>query len=201
MAFVALTSYGTSAWAVTFLIRNHQMPASQAGILFGGAQIVGGILGMYTAGKTVSWLMRRGHRDAYARVAAVSCAGWLVPGILYPLLSHSTAVVVSIYVATFFLSVPTCLVPAAIQELVPNAMRGQATALYLLIVNIIGLGVGPTAVALVTDRVFRVDSGVRYSLLIVPAVAILLSGMLFLFALRSYNSSLGRLEVWLKENL
>jgi len=201
MALVALASYGTSAWAVTFLIRNHQMPASQAGILFGGAQILGGSLGMLTAGKSVSWLMRRGHRDAYARVAAVSCACWLVPGILYPLLSHTTAVVALIYVATFLLGMPTCLIPAAIQELVPKAMRGQATALYLLLVNLIGLGIGPTAVALVTDHVFGFDSAVRYSLLIVPLVAILLGGMLFLFALRSYGSSLGHLEIWLKENL
>lgn len=201
MALVALAAYGTSAWAITFLVRNHHMAASEAGILFGGAQILSGSLGMLTAGKAVSWLMTRGHRDAYVRVAAWSCAGWLVPGILYPLLSRTTAVVVLIYIGTFFLCMPTCLIPAAILEVVPNAMRGQAAAVYLLIVNLIGLGIGPTAIALVTDHVFEFDAAVRYSLLIVPVAAALMAEMLFLIGLRSYSLSLDRLDVWLKEHL
>jgi MFS family permease len=201
MALVALAAYGTSAWLITFLVRNHHMLASQAGIVFGGAQIVAGSLGMISAGKLVSWLMTRGYRDAYMRVALLSCAGWVIPGVLYTLVSNTTIVVALIYVATFFLCMPTCLIPAAILETVPNAMRGQATAVYLLIVNLIGLGLGPTAIALVTDRVFGFDAAVRYSLLIVPLAASLVAAMLFLVGLRSYNSSLGRLEVWLKENV
>jgi MFS family permease len=201
MALVALAAYGTSAWAITFLIRNHQMTASRAGILFGGAQILCGSLGMLTAGKLVSWLSSRGYRDAYMLVAALSCAAWFVPGILYPLLSHTTAAVALLYVATFFLCMPTCLIPAAILELVPNAMRGQATAVYLLIVNLIGLGVGPTAIALVTDHVFGFDAAVRYSLLIVPTAACVLAELLFLIGLRSYGPSLDRLKQWLEANL
>ena len=199
MALVALAAYGTSAWAITFLVRNHQMTASQAGILFGGAQILCGSLGMLTAGKLVPWLMNRGHRDAYMRVAVMSCAAWFLPGILYPLLSHTTAVVAMIYVGTFFLCMPTCLIPAAILELVPNAMRGQVTAVYLLIVNLIGLGIGPTAIALVTDHVFGFDAAVRYSLLIVPVLATLLAELLFLIGLRSYGASLDRLEILAQE--
>src|SRR6202522_1703876 len=72
MALVALGAYGTSAWAITFLVRNHHLAASQAGIIFGGAQIVSGSLGLITAGKLVSWLMQRGYGDAYMRVALMS---------------------------------------------------------------------------------------------------------------------------------
>jgi MFS family permease len=200
-SLVALAAYGSAAWIVTFLIRNHQMTASHAGILFGGAQIVSGALGMLAAGKLASWLMSRGHRDAYVRVAALSCAGCIVPGVLYPFVSNATAVIALLYLATFFLCMPVCLVPAGIQELVPNAMRGQAIALYLLIVNLIGLGIGPTAIALVTDHVFGYDTAVRYSLMIVPTAASVLAGILFLIALRTYGRSLDGLENWLKLNL
>ena len=130
-ALVALAAYGSAAWAITFLVRNHRMAASEAGILFGGAQILSGATGMLTAGKLVSWLMKRGHRDSYVRVAALACACWFVPGILFPLLSNTKAAVVMIYVATFFLCMPTCLIPAAVLESMPNAMRGQVTAVYL----------------------------------------------------------------------
>src|SRR5580704_15796168 len=201
IALIALASYGISAWAVTFLVRNHGMSASHAGILFGGAQIVSGSLGMISAGKMVSWLMIRGYRDAYMRVALLSCPGFLVAGSIYPLVSNATAVIALLYVGTFFLCMPVCLTPAAILESVPNAMRGQATAVYLLVVNIIGLALGPTAIALVTDRVFGYDAAVRYSLLIVPGVACILAAILFFVGLRSYNASLGRLEIWLKENV
>lgn len=201
MALVALAAYGSSAWVITFLIRNHHMTASQAGIHFGLAQFFSGFLGMLSAGKLVSWLMKRGYRDAYTRVAVFSCAAWFMPGILFPLFPGTTAVVVLIYIATFFLCMPTCLIPAAILELVPNAMRGQATAVYLLFVNLIGLGIGPTAIALVTDRVFGFDAAVRYSLLLVTFAAMLLAELLFLIGLRSYNPSLDRLDHWLKQNL
>jgi hypothetical protein len=201
MGFAALAAYGTSAWGITFLVRNHQMTASRAGIIFGGAQIISGTLGMLTAGKLVGWLARRGYRDAYMRVAVMALAAWLVPGILYPIVAHTYAVVTLLYVAIFFGCMPTCLIPAAIVELVPNAMRGQATAVYLLVVNLIGLGIGPTAIALVTDKVFGYDAAVRWSLMIVPVAACVLAEMLFLVGLRAYLPGLGRLEVWLGENL
>ena len=49
-------------------------------------------------------------------------------------------------------------------------MRAQASAFYLFVVNLIGIGMGPTAVAMVTDYVFRDDSAVRWSLLVVGIV-------------------------------
>jgi MFS family permease len=201
MGLAALAAYGTSAWAITFLVRNHQMTASHAGILFGAAQIISGSLGMLTAGKAVAWLASRGYQDAYMRVAVFAAAAWLIPGILFPLVAHTNAVIPLLYVAIFFGCMPTCLIPAAIIELVPNAMRGQATALYLLIVNLIGLGIGPTAVALVTDKVFGYDAAVRYSLLIVPVTAFILAEVFFMIGLRAYTPTLARLNVWLRDNL
>jgi len=53
----------------------------------------------------------------------------------------------------------------------PNTMRAQASALYLFVVNLIGLGLGPTAVAMTTDYVFADDLAVRYSLLSVATLA------------------------------
>ena len=84
MGLAALAAYGTSAWGITFLVRNHHMTASHAGIVFGTAQIFAGTLGMLTAGKAVAWLAKRGYRDAYMRVAVFAAAAWLIPGILFP---------------------------------------------------------------------------------------------------------------------
>ena len=201
LAMWALIAYGSSAWEITFLVRNHHLSASQAGAFYGGAMIVSGALGMLAAGRIASWLAARGYRDAYVRVAIWAAAVWLVPGALYPLVPNTTASITLIYVCTFFRCMPTFVILAAILELVPNAMRGQATALYTLIATTIGLGIGPTAIALVTDHLFGYDAAVRYSLVIVPVVACMLAEVFFLKGLRSYNASLDYLGFWLKQNL
>ena len=51
-------------------------------------------------------------------------------------------------------------------------------AIYLFVINLIGLCIGPTAVALCTDYVFLDDDLVGYSILIVSCVAHALAGLL-----------------------
>ena len=45
----------------------------------------------------------------------------------------------------------------ALQLFTPPAMRAQFSAVYLFVVNLTGIGFGGTAVALITDYVFRND--------------------------------------------
>jgi hypothetical protein len=69
--------------------------------------------------------------------------------------------------ACIFAAAPFGIAPAAIQQMMPASMRGQASAVYLFILNLIGLGIGPSAVAMCTQYLFRRDNAVNYSLLIV----------------------------------
>ena len=66
---------------------------------------------------------------------------------------------------------PWGIAPAAVQQMVPPAMRGQASALYLFVINLIGLGLGPTAVAVATEHLFRNDASVHFSLALVLPLA------------------------------
>ena len=84
--------------------------------------------------------------------------------------------------------------PAAILAIVPNQMRGQTAAVYLFIVNLIGLGIGPTAVALVTDFVFADDMALKWSMLIVGTVANLAAVTFLAFGLRPYRETLSKLK-------
>jgi hypothetical protein len=88
------------------------------------------------------------------------------------------------------------LAAAAIQKMMPNAMRGQASAIYLFAVNLIGLGIGPSAVAWVTDYVFADESMLRYSLLIVNCVAHLASAALLAAGVRPFQRSLKQRDEW-----
>ena len=84
--------------------------------------------------------------------------------------------------------------PAAIQQIMPNEMRAQASALYLFVVNLIGLGLGPTAVALVTDYVFNDDGAIGLSLLVVGIFTHIGAVVAFALGLKPFRESLDRLE-------
>jgi hypothetical protein len=75
-------------------------------------------------------------------------------------------------------------------------MRGQASAVYLFILNMIGLGMGPTAVALCTEKLFGRDDAVNHSLLIVTVGASVLAAMLLWSGLKPFLRSLDRLNQW-----
>ena len=75
-------------------------------------------------------------------------------------------------------------------------MRSQMGALYLFVGNLIGLGIGPTAVALLTDFVFQDDNRVGSSLLIVTVGAHLVAALAFGLGLKPFIRSKERVREW-----
>lgn len=91
----------------------------------------------------------------------------------------NTSLAVLLLIPTmFFTSGVYCVGPAALMQVTPQRMRGQAGAMYIFVMNLIGLGLGPTSVALCTDYLFRDGRMVGYSLLIVTAVTHVIAGAL-----------------------
>jgi MFS family permease len=80
--------------------------------------------------------------------------------------------------------------PTVLSEIVPNEFRGQLAALYLLAMAVVGLCLGPTSMALVTDHVFHDIHALRYSMIIVATVAIAASAGLAWATLRRYDDVL-----------
>ena len=78
----------------------------------------------------------------------------------------------------------------------PNQMRGQASAVYLFIVNLVGLTLGPQILAILTDYVFQDQMKVHYSLVSVGLVAHLVAGILLFLCLSRYRESRAYLERW-----
>lgn len=195
-AGLAFAGYGSAAWVPTFYIRTYGWDAGQVGIVYGSIVAVFGCLGIVFGGRLADWMAKRGRSDANMRVGLYSALGALPMVTLFPLMD--TAFWASLLMAptVFCLSMPFGVAPAAIQEIMPNSMRGQASAIYLFVITLSGLGVGPTAVALVTDFVFADDAALRYSLLIVTTLAVLMSIILLAKSLKPYRESVTRLEQW-----
>ncbi len=196
-ALLSFSSYGSGAWIPTFLQRTHGVTPRDAGISYGLIVVFAGTLGIVFGGRLADWLSSRGYEDAKLRAGLIAALVWVPSGLLYPLLPSSQLALLMLIPTVFTASMPFGCAPAAIQEMMPNAMRCQASALYLFVVNLIGLGIGPTAVALCTDYVFGADDSVRYSLLIVATLAHIGSALLLWAGLEPFRRSLRRRDQWL----
>ncbi|WP_278620694.1 MFS transporter [Ectopseudomonas oleovorans] len=195
-AGLAFAGYGSAAWIPTFYIRTYGWDAGQVGIVYGCIVAVFGCLGIVFGGRLADLMAKRGRSDANMRVGLYAALGALPMVVLFPLMDTAFWASMLLALAVFCLSMPFGMAPAAIQEIMPNSMRGQASAIYLFVITLIGLGVGPTAVALVTDFVFADDNALRYSLLIVTTLAVLMSIILLAKSLKPYRESVTRLEQW-----
>jgi MFS family permease len=195
-ALLSFSSYGSSAWIPTYFVRKHGWTEAYAGQVYGWVVTIFSTLGIVAGGRFADWLAERGYRDATMRTGLIVSLAWFPFGMLYPIVSNPYVAVALLIPSAFMTSAPFGVAPAAIQQMMPNAMRGQASAIYLFVVNLIGLGLGPTAVALMTDYVFRNDQAVNYSLLIVSTTAHILSSLLLWAGLKSYLGSLDRLKTW-----
>jgi len=190
----ALTSYTT--WGPTLFVRNYGWSAAEAGIVFGLLTSILGVLGILAGGRFADYLTERGYRDANLRLGLIVTLAWFPTGILFPLMPTGGWAVALLIPTYFLVSAPWGAAAAALQQVVPPTMRGQAAAIYLLAINLIGMGLGPTAVALTTDYIFRDDHALNYSLLVVGTVSHVLSAVLLWKGLRYFRESLDRLEQW-----
>lgn len=193
-AMIAFCAYGTGAWIPTFFMRSHGWDAGQVGIVYGLMTMVFGSAGILCGGRLADRWRRQGCTDAALRVGLWSAGIAILAGLLYPLAPSGTWAAVALVPSVFALGMPFGAAAAAIQDIVPNHMRGQTSAVFLFVVNLIGLGVGPTAVALLTDYVFADDQALRWSMLIVGTLANLAAILLLLAGCAPYRATLVRLR-------
>lgn len=197
-ACVAFCSYGAASWVPTFFVRTHGMTMADVGFTYGTLIGIFGSLGIIIGGRLSDALTSKGYKDAPMRVAILAIL-LALPSYASYVVDDKTTVIALTGLAIFALSMPFGVAAAAIQEIMPNPMRGQASALYLFVITFIGLGIGPTAVALITDKVFADENMLRYSLLIVSLVASGLALILLMAALKPYRESVDRLKALYKE--
>jgi MFS family permease len=191
---LALSSYASAAWIPEFYRRHFHWDAGTTGIVYGSIVAVFGCLGIAGAGRIADHLRLRGRADANLLVGAVAGVVLVPLSCLLYLAPSAAWATIWLIPAAAFTAAPFGIAPAAIQQMMPASMRGQASAVYLFSVNIIGLGVGPTAVAFFTQHVFGRDSAVQYSLAIVTSASCALGAMLLYAGLRPFLTSLEGLK-------
>ena len=170
---------GVNAWTPSFFIRTYGWSAQQAGLTLGTIIVVCSTLGILTGGYLADVLTQRGRLDANVRVEIGAAAGMALTCLIFPLMPTAGWAALWLVPAFFCRGASTGVAMAAVQEMLPNPIRAQSTALYLAFVNMVSQGLGPTVVALTTDFIFHDPAALRYSLaMITPLLLIAAMGSL-----------------------
>lgn len=194
MSCIILVLYGLPAWAPTWFMREFGVSASQVGVQFGSLMLVCGAAGVLSGPWFGSWLLRRGYEDAMLRVALIAASA-LLPCVIAMALAPSYPIAVGLAgLATFFFSLPLAMAAAALQLVTPNRMRGVASAIYVFSASVIGLGLGPTLIAVVTDQVFMDEMRVGWSMGIVCSIGALAAILIISSTLRPYLNALSEIQ-------
>lgn len=171
----AFVGYGFTNWIAPFMVRTHAVPLGDLGLWLGICLGAGGALGTFLSGFVAD---RVGHRDKrwYLWVPALSVI-FTLPFTLTIFLIDSSRVSMALvlipgFMGTMFLG--PCL--ALTHNLVQNQIRALASAILFLIINIIGLGLGPWAFGALSDFLQPElgSESLRYAMVyLLPAVTFL----------------------------
>ncbi|TNF84971.1 MAG: MFS transporter [Gammaproteobacteria bacterium] len=147
---VSFFGYALVLWVPVYLVRVHEMGTGEVGTILALLVGLGGAVGTYFGGVMADRLSARhpGWR-AWVVVAAYTI---VLPLAALSFLAESAYATIALYVLPAMLA-GTYIGPsfAIIQGSVPLRMRSVAAAINLFILNIIGLGLGPFSVGLISD--------------------------------------------------
>lgn len=162
--------YALNLWGPTYLIRTFDYGRAQAGWVFGLVMIFAGTAGLLLAGTVADRWVQRGVRDAYVRTIVISIVCITPCAIALGFVENDVLGIAVMALAIFFSAFQGGLSGGTLQLMTPNRMRGQVIAVYQLVANLIGLGLGPTVVAATTDYVFGYDAAIGKSIALCAAI-------------------------------
>lgn len=169
-SLLSLSGYASSAELPSYFVRTHGWSAAAFGMVYGAIVMLFG-----------GWLTDRwsaaGQRDAALRVGVAAAAGSTAIGLGFLLPVDSRLAAAMIAPAAFTIAMPGGAWAAGLRQLVPASMLGRMTAVCLLLMTLLGLGLGPTLVGWLSHRLQGGTGTLALPLLIVCGGSQLLGGL------------------------
>ncbi|GJL97999.1 MAG: MFS transporter [Hyphobacterium sp.] len=181
----SMMGYGVFFWLPSFFSRTYNLDIINTGWMFGSVLFFGGTIGIILGGVMGDMMGKRGVA-AYARVPAFAFA-LTTPLYIAGVLAPNAVLAVGLFM------VPTALGLAwlgptlsAFQNLVPASMRTTASAIFLLVNNLLGIGGGVYVLgelSTLLTPMFGIEA-LRYSIVIGSLMYLVASALFFLAAPR-----------------
>ena len=143
--------YGLLNWAPSFLSRLHGMKNSEIGSLLGPIFGISGAIGSFAGGFLTDHFGKKDKRrymiiPAYAVILSIFFAA----GVLF--IQNTTLSLICLGCCASLQSVYLGPSIAVAHSLVPASMRSLTSAILFFVLNLIGLGLGPLVVGIISDK-------------------------------------------------
>ena len=176
---LAALAYGLTSWTPAYLSRAFGLDVRHVALTLGLVQMLCGLVGYIGGGVLIDWLDARGVPNAALRYLLGSATVAIIGAVGGFYLAGSPAVALA-FIGLYHLAAPyNSPLVVALQKGTPDAFRGRVIALGTMIATLLGLLVGPTAIALFTERLYGDPAAVGAAV----ATAGLLFGSIALVAL------------------
>ncbi len=190
-ALHAFYGYGAGAFVAAFFRRSHQMDPGELGTWFGIIAFTAGSAGTFLGGYLADRLARRDQRW-YMWLPALATTAFIPFAFLLYLASDPYLGLILYFPGSILGGMYLGPTFAMTQSLVPASMRATAAAILLFTINIIGLGLGPQGVGILSDLLSPTfgSESLRYALLITIVSFALWSVLHYTLAARTLRADL-----------
>jgi MFS family permease len=176
-----LTLGALAFWNVALFKRNWDWNVADTGRTIGIMLFTAGPIGtLIGIGLTNRWIAA-GRRDATLRVLLLGLAIGVPAYAIFPLAPAANFGVAALFCAHIGQAMATAAGPATLMMLVPGRIRAQSTAIYYLVIGVIGQMVGPPLVGGLSDLLGD-PSALRYAIALevvvigIPSIVLVLLG-------------------------
>ena len=195
-SMMAMAGYGSAAWYPEFFVRTYAMSKSEAGASYGTIILIAGSLGVMLGAWIASKLSDRGYTDGYVRAIFLSSLLAIPLTISAPLAGDAQLTLLILFPATLMSSSYMGVMAVAIVTITPNQMRGQVTAVYIFVTNMLGMAVGTSILAAFTDFLYQGDDSLHYSIATANGLFYPIAALLFWYCLPAYRQSAKEIGRW-----
>jgi len=186
-------------WMPTVFVRRFGWSPSEIGVAMGIVILVFATLGVLASMSVASRLQAKGAADALMRTSLLMGLALTPLSIVLPLLDSAAAALAVLAPVSALSFGMFAMVPPILQLITPNQMRGQVSAVFSLFNNVIGLMLGASSVALLTDYVFRDPLRLHHSLLVITLITLPLSCWLMWWGLPHLGRSIVSARSWISD--
>lgn len=192
VAIFGIVIYGVLSWVPAYFMRTFDWTPTQVGLTYGPILLAFGGAGTVVGGWVATILARHGIRDATVWVTGMGMILTAAPMVMMGLATSANSALLWLAPALLLMTSPGGTAIQVIQESVPNHLRGQASAVYYLVISTVGLTLGPLSVAVLTDYVFVDTHRTGMSIAVVAGAMAPLAGVLGLAARQPFMVLVGK---------
>jgi MFS family permease len=190
-SFTNIPSFAFAIWLAPTLIRNFDVTTGEVGVYLGAVLFAGGVPGMILGGYLADFLARKNPRwrPYYCALAVLM----VLPFWTFCLLSASLEMTLALYICGYVLLVSTQgAAISMVQSAVLPTERGTASSISSLSINLLGYGIGPALIGLMSDNWADTygSMSLNYAVIATVVVSLTMASFLFWWTGKAVNAEL-----------